>query len=242
MGLISTEKHEKNRKLSDQTFLIYGNPKVGKSTLCSHFKDVLYIATEPGTNHLNLQYKPTMINSWKKFKMLAKEIKELKDSNFKTIVIDTVDELNRYCEDYILEREGISNLGDLPHGKAYGMVRAELMKYLKFLSMLPYGLVMVSHSKETEVEEKVGMKLKRWNKQVISVTGNRGTDITAIADIILYMTSTISEEGVQSGVAYTKPSPLHMAGERGGLLAEKIEYSPDDIGALYKIIAEAYSA
>lgn len=235
MSLISLEPNVKVEDLSSQTLLIYGVPKCGKSTFCSNMDDVIYFATEPGTKHLELKYKPVLINSWKKFLDACGELAKMieKDSPFKTIVIDTVDELDKFAAEHILEREGIAQLGDIPYGGGYAMVLKELMRVLKKLESTGLGLVLVSHAKEIEEEEKIGIKLKKWQKKTISVSGSRAKAIMAMSDIILYITSKVDEEGRQTGLVYTKPSMYHDAGDRSGKLPEQIEYDPSSKTDLY---------
>ena len=74
MSLISLEPNEKVTALAGQTLLAYGVPKCGKSTFASNFDEVLYIATEPGTKHLDLKYKPALVNNWKSFLTVCKEL------------------------------------------------------------------------------------------------------------------------------------------------------------------------
>ena len=251
MSLMKPEKYERITTLADQTILIYGKPKAGKSTLASCFDDVLYVATEDGYKHLNLDYTPQEVTTWEEFEAFGKELYTLYDSSkkafkdgfpYKTLVIDTIDNLNTMAERYVCKREGIDALGDLAMGKAYGMVRQLLKDKMDKLSMLPMGLVLISHSVSKDVEMKHGLAVKSVTQQDISITGNRGKDFKAMADIIIYMTSKINDEGKEVGCSYFKPSIYHEAGDRSKLLPESIQYDPAKIEQLYKQIADKFSA
>ena len=98
MSILPQQKSEKITALAKQTVLIYGRAKIGKSTLCSQFEKPLFLATEAGLNHLEV-YKINC-NSWEKFLDACKEIGQ-GGHDFKTIVIDTVDNLVVYCSDYV---------------------------------------------------------------------------------------------------------------------------------------------
>lgn len=237
MSLINTEKNEKVTDFSKQITMYYGDPKVGKSTICSCYDDILYLATEVGYNHLDLERKPTLVNSWKKMKDVCNELAGMINAGncpFKTIVIDTIDELDQMCVDYILDKLGIAKLSDLDKGDGYIAVKDELMGLLKKLSMLGLGMVFVSHGKMRVVKERVGIKVDKWDKNDINISPSRGLKILSMCDLIIYLTSNIDDEGVQSGVAYTKPSKYHVAGDRSGRLPEEMTYDPTNIKSLYK--------
>lgn len=85
---LPTEASKPVTELGKQTILLYGSPKLGKSSFASKAPGSLFLECEPGLNHLEVYKVPTY--SWEAFleacKLVAKG-----DHNFKTIVIDTVD-------------------------------------------------------------------------------------------------------------------------------------------------------
>ena len=68
------ELSKKVSSLSKQVMLVYGRPKIGKSTLCSKFDGALFLATEPGLSHFEI-YKQD-ITTWLGFVQACKEIAE----------------------------------------------------------------------------------------------------------------------------------------------------------------------
>jgi len=151
MSMLPASKSEVNSKLSDQIILLYGRPKIGKSTFCANFPDALFIATEPGLNHLSV-FKVS-VNNWEKFLAVCKEIAEGKHQ-FKTIIIDTIDNLVMYCNEYICQQNDIDHISDMPMGKGWAKATAELTRVINKLSMLGIGLILVGHSKQEEIETK----------------------------------------------------------------------------------------
>jgi hypothetical protein len=85
---LPTTKTKPTTDLAKQSILLYGVPKLGKSSFASQFAEAMFFECEPGLNHLEVFKVPTY--SWDAFleacKLLAKG-----DHNFKTLVIDTVD-------------------------------------------------------------------------------------------------------------------------------------------------------
>ena len=85
---LPTTKTKPTTDLAKQSILLYGVPKLGKSSFALQFPEAMFFECEPGLNHLEVFKVPTY--SWEAFleacKLLAKG-----DHNSKTLVIDTVD-------------------------------------------------------------------------------------------------------------------------------------------------------
>lgn len=227
------EKSQKETSISKQVTLIYGRPKLGKSTFCSYYDNALFLATEPGLNHLEV-FKVN-INSWESFLGTCKEIAEGKH-NFKTIIIDTVDNLIVYCQDYICRENDVTHPADLPHGKGWNFVTMEFTRALVKLYGLGYGIVLVSHSKSEEVETKT----KKFNRYTIDISGKNQNVILNGVDIILFMDSEI-KEGVEVGVIRTKPSLYWEAGDKSKTLPADIYYPLDNPRVAFDVVVKSLS-
>ena len=62
MSILPTTKTQPKPSLADLTVLVYGQTKIGKSTLCSNAEGALFLATEPGLNALDVYQVP--IQTW----------------------------------------------------------------------------------------------------------------------------------------------------------------------------------
>jgi hypothetical protein len=207
MDLTKIEKSQKVIDISKQVILVYGRAKIGKSTFCSQFDKPLFLATEPGLN--NLEVHKVNVNSWEVFLDACKSIAESKHE-FKTIVIDTIDNLVTFCSAYICNQHDINHPADLPHGKGWNFVTAELTRVISKLSMLGYGIIFTSHCELEEIETKT----KKYNRWTISLSGkNRGLFLN-LADIILFIDSEIDRDGNERRLIRTKPSMYWEAGDR----------------------------
>ena len=227
------ERSQKNNNLSDQVITVYGRPKIGKSTLCSYFDDALFLATEAGLNHLEV-FK-VVVNSWEVF---LKSCGDLAEGNhkFKTIIIDTVDNLVIYCSDYVCKKNKIDHPSELPHGKGWSLVTSELNRALVKLSGLPYGLVLVSHSKQEEIETKT----QKYHRFTVDVGGKNKGVVLNMSDIILFMDSEVHEKK-EVGVIRTKPSLYWEAGDKSKLLEENITYPLADPKVAFDKIKEKFN-
>ena len=224
--MLPTTKTERIVDLNKQVILFYGTPKIGKSTIASKFDKPLFLATEPGLNHLDVFKVP--INSWTKFLDTCQEIANGRHE-FKNIAVDTVDNLLMYCTEYVCAREKINHPSDYDYGKGWSMVSKEFKRAMSKLALLPYGLIMVSHAKLEEVKT----KSKSYNKMTLSVTGENRKVILAMADIILYITQE-ENEGVESRVMHASPSLYHEAGDRSSLLPSKLPLSYEELSKYFK--------
>jgi len=230
------EKTQPQVDLSDQTILIHGNAKIGKSEFCSNAPNSLFLATEAGLNHLTAFQIP--IGSWDDLLEACAEINKAKH-NFQTIVLDTVDNAFLMCSEYICEKHGIKHPSDLPYGKGFGLINNEFYRVLNKLSLMPYGLFLISHTQEREIETRTG-KIVKYGP---SLSDKVGRMVTGMCDFVLYFDS---EDEVQSQDAIiekriirTKPSQRIVAGDRTGKLPETIDLDYHKFLAAYKIAVSA---
>lgn len=204
--VLPTEKRQPKQELEDYKILIYGQPKIGKSTFCSRMKQPLFLATEPGLEALSVYEVP--VPDWVTFLKVCGEIAQ-GDHNFKTIVIDTVDNLWKACSEHIREKAGIQHESDLGYGKGFAMVKDEFFRALRKLSLLPYGLVMTSHVDLVEVKTRTST----INKAIPTIPKSGREIILGWVDIILYAESIMTDDG-EVRILRTQPSENWDAGDR----------------------------
>ena len=196
--------------LEEQIILIYGAPKIGKSTLASQFNNPLFLAAEAGLNNLEVFQVP--IPTWESFLESCKDIAGSKHE-FKTVVIDTVDNLFKACREYVQKKNGFAHEADLGFGKGYDLVKSEFSRALVKLSLLPYGLVMISHADIVEIKTRTAT----ISKAVPTLQKSARGIVLGMADIVLYAESIVTDEG-EMRVLKTKPSENWEAGDRTGRL------------------------
>ena len=101
-----------------KTMLLYGAPKVGKTTALSQLEDCLIIDTEGGANMIE-GYVET-VNSRQDLIKLLKEAKE--GHEFKYVALDTIDKIAIWAEKAVCEEEQVSAVEALAFGKGFAMV------------------------------------------------------------------------------------------------------------------------
>jgi hypothetical protein len=158
------------------------------------------------------------------------------DHSYKTIIVDTVDLLVTYCNEYVCKKYQMEYAGDMPHGKGWYLVTSELKRALTKLANLPYGLVLVSHSKQEEIETPT----KKFNRWTINIGGKNGDIILDMVDIILFMDSVIKDKQ-EVGVIRTKSSAHWEGGDGTKRLPTSIEYPIAQPELAYQQIVKAFS-
>lgn len=226
--MLPTIRTKPKSLLTDLTILVYGPSKIGKSTWCSNAEGALFLATEPGLNALEVFQTPIL--NWDDLLQACSEIAEGKH-DFKTIVIDTIDNAYKMCSDYVCKKFKIEHESDLGYGKGYALINNEFQRVINKLAFLPFGLIMISHSQDRDIETRTG----KHTRIVPTIPEKARKIVTGMVDLILFCDLEMrpGEDGkpVWHRVMRTKPSPNYDAGDRTGKLPEVI---PLDFSAFVK--------
>jgi len=218
--MLPKEKSKPKTELTEFTIFGYGMPKIGKTTFAAGFPDAIFLATEAGHNALSI-FKVDLPD-WEAFLEACRELAEGKHS-FRNIIIDTVDNLWLLCRNHICAKNKIEHEGDLAYGKGYALILNEFARVLMKLSMLPYGLVLISHATVQEIQTRTGA----MHKVVPSLPDKPRKLVLGMADMILFFDQDIvrADDGKQTirRVIRTQPSPNYEAGDRTGRLPEVID-------------------
>jgi hypothetical protein len=216
---LPTEKTPPKTDLADLSFLVYGMPKIGKSTFCSKAEGALFLATEPGLNSLEVYQQP--VSTWEEMTEALAAI-AAGGHQFRTVVIDTVDNAYRFCEEFVCKRLNIDHPADAEYGKGFSAVNSEFVRVLTKLGNLPYGLILVSHAKEKEVTTRTG----KMNKIGPTLPDSACKIVKGFTDCILFC-DVEEETGAEGRKTYrrvirTKPTTHYEAGDRTGRLPETL--------------------
>ena len=97
------------------------------------------------------------------------------------------------------------------------------MRVLTKLAFLPYGLYLVSHSQEKEIETKTG----KYIRTIPTLPDKARKIVLGMADLILFCDLQVSTDesgkSVLRRVMRTKPNLYYEAGDRTGRLPETID-------------------
>lgn len=202
-------KSKLKKNIIDYIFTIYGEPKAGKTTLASNFEKALFIMTEPGAKLQKIYGGEKVHKNWNEIRDTVQRICT-EEHDFKTIVIDTVDNASSFCSDYVLKKKKIEHESDEGFGKGWTAVKKEFQSVINALANRGYGLVFISHSKQSEREFR-GIKRPYTDN---SLSSGAKAYVNGLSDFILY--AFVDDDGKR--YLRTKATLNINAGSRSGNL------------------------
>ena len=163
MSKLPKKKIKASRK-SPKNMIIYGAPKIGKTTVLSQLDDCLIIDLEQGSDMLDAL--KVQVNSLKELGEIGKEI-YAEGKPYKYVAIDTISKLEEWCEEegkqiylktpmgknFEQKNPGMSILS-LPNGAGYLYLRMAYKKWLDRLNTLADHVILVGHLKDKMLEKK----------------------------------------------------------------------------------------
>lgn len=150
---LPTELSIPRDKIGDYSILIYGEKKIGKTTLASQFEKAIFLMCEPGGRALRIYQRP--IFNWQEFKKYVSLLR--RDKSFKTVVIDTIDIAYRMCVSYVCKKLVISDLAEEDWGVGWRAAREEFSDTMLDL-LNAKGVIFLSHAIEREIKKRDGTK------------------------------------------------------------------------------------
>ena len=154
----------KASRKSPKNMVIYGPPKIGKTTMLSKLDNCLIIDLEDGSDMVDaLKVK---VNNLDMLAVIGKEIiKEQKP--YKYVAIDTISKLEEWCEvegkriymktpmgkNFEQKNPGASVLS-LPNGAGYLYLRIAFKQWIDRLNLLADHVILVGHLKDKMLEKK----------------------------------------------------------------------------------------
>ena len=200
---LPTKKVKASRK-SPKNMIIYGAPKIGKTTVLSQLDNCLIIDLEDGSDMLDA------------LKVKATNLKELADVGkaimaagkpYKYVAIDTISKLEEWCEaegkkiymktpmgkNFEDKNPGMSILA-LPNGAGYLYLRMAYKRWLDKLNMLADHIILVGHLKDKMLEKKG----KEVAVKDLDLTGKIKQITCANADAVGY----IFREGEETMISF----------------------------------------
>lgn len=191
-----TLPENKRRILTEVTrrkLWIYGAPFTGKTTFANEFPDPLMLNTDGNTSYVDAPVVPIKDEvtttgrrtsrkfAWQVFKEYIDEL-EKKDNDFKTIVVDLVEDLYESCRLYMYDKLGIEHESDDPF-KAWDKVRTEFLSTMRRVTNLDYeNIVLISHEDSTkDILSRAGAKLTTFKPNIQEKVANK---IAGMVDLV----------------------------------------------------------
>jgi GTPase SAR1 family protein len=208
--------------LNKLTWMIYGAPGIGKSTLFSKFPNALFLYTDPGLTFISALKQP--INKWTEFKDALKELVAQPKPAYGIIVVDTIDVLWTQCVEYVCRARGIEHESDEQWGKAYAIIEREFKIPIQQLCMLKSrgcGVAFISHATEIEVRGRI----IKTSKVVPTLNKKARSIVMPLCDVIGYCGFSLNTKQdidlASPRYLFFKPDETLEAKDRTTILPEK---------------------
>lgn len=222
IDLLNVQPNVVSKNLRNFVIGVYGDPKVGKTTLAAQIPNSLIIATELGFKAIpNIHAVPTLdypsiltvLNQLKK-----PEVKE----KYEVVIIDTLDALLYIATEHVLNSHGVKELNDIPWGKGHTELESIFKKIFKTIIKEGYGLVVIGHrSQKTDSETEIQYNTLALNNKRVKGYVMGELDVLAAVES--------SRDPMQSSVMHFRASKEWDAGSRFKNIVPKIDFSYENL-------------
>lgn len=140
---------ERGRRPAPRRALLYGPHGIGKSTFGARAPDPIFIQTEDGLGEIDCHRFPLA----KKYPEVVAALSDLysQDHTYMTVVLDSLDWLERLIWAEVCKRRGLESIEDAGYGKGYVFALDLWREFLDGLSALRdrkgMGIVLIAHAK-----------------------------------------------------------------------------------------------
>lgn len=193
----------------------------------------LLIAFEKGYNALP-NVLPKDIESWAKFKITVRELKDPEvKKRFHSVIIDTIDIAASMCEKYIITQAGVDSLNQIPYGQGWTRVKRELEDTFRTITQLGYAVLFISHDKDKTFTRQDGTQYN----QIIPTLGNSyNLIIKDMVDIYGYAHPVVQDGESKRVLTLRSFDNTIDCGSRFKYIAPEVKFSYD---ALVKALNDA---
>lgn len=166
-GLLATVK--KGREQRPPKLLLYGIPGIGKSTFASKMPDPIFIQTEDGVGEIDCAKFPLAESFTHVLDQLASLYSE--PHEYRTVVIDTLDWLEKLVWKSCCERHHVKNIEDVAGGYAKGYTYcleewAEITRRLDVLHDRGMLVCLLAHCKVERFEDPENPSYDRYSPRL----------------------------------------------------------------------------
>jgi len=170
------EQVTSGRRPAPRRVMVYGTHGIGKSTFGSCAPNAIFVPTEDGLGEIDCHKFPTVTT----FDQAMQALSELYSDQheYRTVVIDSLDWLERLIHQEVCRKRNIESIEDIGYGKGYTFALTQWREVLEGLTALRNDrgmtVVLIAHARierfenpETESYDRYAPRLHRLASQVI---------------------------------------------------------------------------
>lgn len=224
-----------------QRICVYGPEGIGKSTLATYAPNPLFLDTEMGTSHLNISRVEAAT-----FEQVTATIQALiqEEHNYQTLVLDTADNLKRYCEESVMRENNWKSLETPGYGKGFRIAFERFKLLITLLDQLinrGIHVINICHAKVLRINPPDNTE---YNKYCLKVSdSNKENDDSRLflkewSDCVLFcnfdtvVNSSQNKAIKHERIIYTTSSPAWEAKNRYNL-PEKMPMTAESMQQIF---------
>ena len=214
MGLM--QQIQSGRTSSPPRIMVYGTEGIGKSTLAARSPQPVFVQTEDGLGEIDCHKFPLAGT----FDDVIAALTELhaEEHDFQSIVVDSLDWLERLIWDAVCETYGAKSIEkvDGGYGKGYIYALSPWRQFLDRLSALHkdrcMAVILIAHAKIEKFEDPESSPYDRYSPRLHK---HAGALLTEWCDAVLFATRKLRTQTEDTGFG-RKRTIAHAVGKDGG--------------------------
>ena len=217
---------------------IYGQPFSGKTTFLDKAPDPLNLNTDGNTKYVTMQriYIRDEVTTtgritnrkfaWEIFKDTIDELE--KGSEFKTIIVDLVEDTREMCRLYMYDKLNIQHESDSGFGKGWDIIKTEYLSTMRRLLNLDYNIFLVSHEDiSKDITMRSGDKITKIAPNIQEAIANK---LAGMVDFVARVI--VNDDG--SRILSFKHNEVTFGGGRLGIVETEIPLEWSELEKVYK--------
>ena len=167
----------KSTTVNPSLLTVFGQSKVGKTTMLSKLNNCLIIDTEKGTKYVDAL--KVQVNNSAELKDTVRALKE-SGSQYNYLALDTIDNVVSWFEKDVARDNNVDSFAKIPFGDGYNQVRTRVMNMISALMDCCDHIIIIGHRKKTII----GNESVEVNVSSLDLSGKLKNYVMAKSDAI----------------------------------------------------------
>lgn len=238
MLLPSTERRD-IKQIKKRKLWIYGPAFSGKTSMLDDVPKPLNLNTDGNIEFVTMPYiaikDEVTVNgriterkfAWQVFKEAIAEL-EKKQNEFKTIIVDLLEDTREMCRIYKYDELGIQHESDSGFGKGWDIIKTEYLSTMRRFFNLDYeNLVVISHEDVSkDITKKNGQNITRIAPNIQEAIANK---VAGMVDIV----ARVVVDGDERTLNFKSDEVIFGGGRLKGISKTSIPLSWDELMKVY---------